>query len=97
MKTSVEPGYAVPGHPPGSVTVEDLKRRLSWEHLAVLMQHALCLACLHGNAFGSETVEQYLPDAYNNLWGNSAVGGGGELPNLYMETAAQYYSARTEA
>jgi hypothetical protein len=66
----------------GNLPVEVIRGSLSAEHWARLFQHAICLACLDGNSY-PEVLEQYVPDAYTNLWMNSGGLDLTNLPNLY--------------
>lgn len=88
-------GYII-NRPTLTLTIGDIKRRLAPDEFKILMCHATCLACLDGNAFGDEHVEQYCLDAYVNLWQNSNVGDGHDLPNLYECTAVEFYIGRRE-
>lgn len=77
----------------GLLPVEVLKAKMDADQWFVMMHHAYAFACLDGNAYGSPTndenriIEQYAPEAYYNLWINSAVVGAG-LPMLYPYSAA---------
>jgi hypothetical protein len=79
-----------------SVTEEQLKKELPLGELNALRQHALCLACLQGNSF-YDLIDQYLVDAYNNLWSNSSLDDGNyfgiRIRNLYPMTAGQHWDA----
>jgi len=76
----------------GALSVELIRSKLSEEQWAKLWQHAIALACLDGNAY-LDVIERYVPDAYDNLWSNSALDMLG-LPNLhpYDATDAAYAS-----
>ncbi len=81
--------------PYGLLPVEYLRAKLNPVQWGVLMQHALAFACLDGNAFGSIEnddngfISQYAPEAYANLWSNSAHDMVGvSLPLLYPSTAS---------
>lgn len=87
-------GY-IPVEAPGyfpCVTLEQLKVELTHEEYRTLKQHALCLACLAGNAFAS-VVEQYMIDAYNNLWWNDLLGNNTNqfiaIKNIYPMSARE--------
>lgn len=74
--------------PYGLLPVEVIRNGVRPDQWGILMQHALCLACLDGNSF-PDCIEQYVPEAYANLWANSALPMQGvNLPLLYPETAA---------
>lgn len=63
----------------GSITVTEIKEAFTPEQMARLMEHALAWACHDGNAFEG-LIEQYLPEAYNNLWNGGSLN---DFPNLY--------------
>ena len=63
----------------GLIPEETIVTALSFAQLSRLREHALALACLDGNAF-PQLIDQYLPEAYANLWQNSHLRG---LPDLY--------------
>lgn len=65
--------------------------RLSQGEKDILMQHALAHACLDGNAF-SPLIDQYVPEAYYNLWANSALDIAG-LPDLYPSSCGDAWLA----
>lgn len=59
-------GYYVAKPDGGFLPVDAIKRAATEAEWARLMEHALCFACLDGNAF-DEVVEQYVPEAHENL------------------------------
>lgn len=59
-------GYFVGEPDEGFPKVETLKAAATDAEWSRLMEHALCLACLHGNAF-PDLVEQYASEAFVNL------------------------------
>ena len=74
--------------PYGLLPVEVIRQSLSPTQWGVIMHHALCLACLDGNAFPG-AIDQYTPEAYANLWSNSSLPMDGvNLPLLYPATAS---------
>lgn len=74
--------------PYGLLPVEIIRESLTSVQWDVIMQHALCLACLDGNAFPA-LIDQYTPEAYANLWSNSSLPMDGvDLPLLYPATAS---------
>jgi hypothetical protein len=66
----------------GPLPVEIIRMKLNEAQWGVIMQHAICFACLDGNSY-PEVIEQYIPDAYSNLWMNSGGLDLTGLPNLY--------------
>jgi hypothetical protein len=77
----------------GLIATEIIRHRLASKpaQLDMLMQHAFCLACLDGNAFEG-LIDQYLPEAYANLWANSQLDTVA-LPLLYPSTASDAWRA----
>lgn len=83
-----------------STTNEQLVDALTSEQLKALKQHALCLACLAGNAF-PDLIDQYLVDAYNNLWQNGWLDDGRytgiRIVNIYPQTASEHWHTGRDA
>lgn len=57
----------------GRPTIAQIKAACTDTQWSRLMDHALCLACLDGNAF-PDLVEQYVPEAWVNLMWNGWTG-----------------------
>ena len=73
-------------------TEQAIVETLTEDQLTRLREHALCLACKDGNAFDG-LIDQYLPDAYDNLWRNGRVGERDDLPMLYPASASDHWHA----
>lgn len=73
-------GYYIGAPEVGLPTVEQVRAASTPEQWSRLMDHALCLASLQGNAF-PDLVEQYVPEALVNLH-NNGWADGGRYPTL---------------
>ena len=62
-------GYYVREPEGGFPTAEQVRSQCDDAQWSRVLEHALCLACLDGNAF-PDLVEQYVPEAWVNLDAN---------------------------
>lgn len=90
-------GVEVMGQPVSAMhvrmpTESEIIGALTTDQLVRLREHAMCLACKDGNAFDG-LIDQYLPDAYENLWRNSRVGERDGLPMIYPASAGDHWYA----